>query len=281
MRLRHRHTFGLFFLALLLATPPGKGSLCAQTPTDTFRLVQRVALTARFAATDNLGQLYFITDENAVEKYTADGQFLFRYSNNRLGSAAWLDVTNPMKVLVWYADFRTVVFLNRSLTELGALNLISAGSPEVRTVALAADGNLWLYDEVAFQLKKLTPDGTVLFESQALNLLQTERINLHTLRDDGEKVWASDPDIGILCFDVYGQYQQTLPWKGISAFVLAPGRLEYLSDGRFHLENLRTFQSASIPLPAAALEAEARVWLSAGRVLIGLNDHLEVWTRGG
>jgi hypothetical protein len=273
-----KHRTGLAFkgaiwaiaLALTLTTH-------AQTPADSLRLLDSLPVQAAFATADNLGNIYVITPQNAVEKYSPDGTFQFRYTNNRLGEAAWLDVTNPLKVLVWYADFRTVVFLNRSLTALGELNLIRAGYPEVRTVAAAADGNLWLYDEVAFQLKKVTPEGQTKFESQALNLLQSERIAISCIRDKGAEVLASDAELGVLRFDVYAQFQQLLPWKGIVRFAVRRNTLAYLSPDAVHIEQLQVSASRSLPLPEAVRQAGRISWIAPGLLLVQNGDLLELW----
>lgn len=251
--------------------------LSAQTPADSFHLDRSLPITARFATTDNLGNLYLISPENALEKYAPDNQLLARYSNNRLGAAASIDVTNPLKILVWYADFRTLVFLDRTLNQLGELNLISAGYPEVRSVATAADGNLWLYDEVAFQLKKITPGGETRFESPALNQLLNGRINISAIRDNGNEVLATDPEQGILWFDVYAQYQRSLPRKNISSFALGAKHLGYLAGTNLHLEQLHAFASREILLPATALQPTAKYWLSTGCLLVQNGEQLEVW----
>jgi len=216
-----------------------------------------------------------------VEKYAPDGRLLTRYSNNRLGRATNLDVSNPQKVLVWYADFRTVVVLDRNLTVLGELNLISAGYPEVPTIAAAADGNLWLYDEVAFQLKKITPEGNVLFQSQALNMLQAARITITAIRDDGARVPATDPALGVLLFDVYGQYQRSLLWPGISTFVLEQNRLEYIADTVLRIEYLQGITTLEIPLPESAKSSGAQVWAAPNRLFVQREaaTEIEVWRR--
>ncbi len=270
----------LLFFSLLWVVSRCSG----QTPdraADSFSLLLILPVQARFATADNLGHLYLITATNAVEKYAPDGRLLTRYSNNRLGWAAGLDVSNPQKVLVWYADFRTVVVLDRNLTMLGELNLISAGYPEVRTIAAAADGNLWLYDEVAFQLKKITPEGNVLFQSQALNMLQANRITITSIRDDGSQVLASDPALGVLLFDVYGQFQRILPWSGIATFVLEQNCLEYLTDTALHIEYLQAFAARDIPLPESAKFPDARVWAAPNRLFVQREaaTEIEVWRR--
>ncbi|MCB9317370.1 MAG: hypothetical protein H6569_14625, partial [Lewinellaceae bacterium] len=249
----------------------------AQTPTDSLHLLDTLPIQATFATADNLGNIYVITTQNAVEKYSPDGTFQFRYSNNRLGAATALDATNPLKVLVWYADFRTVVFLNRSLTALGELNLIQAGYPEVRTVASAADGNLWLYDEVAFQLKKVTPEGQTKFESQALNLIQSKRIAINCIRDKGAEVLASDAELGVLRFDVYAQFQQVLPWKGIARFALRRNMLAYQGAAAVHIEQLQVPASRSLPLPDSVRQTGGTSWIAPGLLLVQNGEILELW----
>jgi len=278
MRIRN---FLVFCLAGAALQPIQLVCQSIHTPNDSFSLLLTLPLQVRFATADNLGNIYVITAQNALEKYAPDGRLLTRYSNNRLGTAAWLDVSNPMKVLAWYADFRTVVFLDRSLTLLGEVNLIRAGYPEVRVVAAAADGNLWLYDEVAFQLKKTTPEGKPLFESQALNMLQPERVAVAAIRDDGAQVLAADPALGVFCFDVYGQFQRTLSWVGISSFVLVQNRLEYLADGVLHVEHLPAFAPRNILLPDSAKFSGAEVWLAAQRLFIQhpAEAGVQVWGR--
>ena len=251
--------------------------LRSQTEQDSFQLEHSLAVTVRYATTDNLGNLYLITQQNAIEKYAPDQHLLCRYSNNRLGATTWLDVTNPLKVLIWYADFRTVVFLDRNLTQLGELNLLQKGYPEVRTVAATADGNIWLYDELAFQLKKISPSGETRFESPALNLLLPGRIQISAIRDNGLEVLASDPEQGILWFDIYAQFQRMLPWKNISSFVLGSNYLAYLSANHLHWEQLEAFDSAEMPLPASAKLPEAQVWLARGSLLVQNGEELEKW----
>lgn len=252
--------------------------LAAQTPAGTFRLVSALTVQAHYATTDNLGNVYLVTPQNALEKYAPDGRLLGRYSNSRLGPAAWIDTSNPLKILVWYGEFRTAVFLDRNMAALGEFNLIAAGFPEVRNLTMAADGNLWLYDETAFQLLKITPSGDRLFESQRLNQLHPGRTHITCLRDNGNEVLASDPETGVFWFDAYGQLVKFLPWKNIDSFVLRADRLEYLLEGALCREQLRTFASERLPLPPSARLHPALTWLSPqGYLLVQNGAVLEQW----
>lgn len=248
----------------------------AQSAGDTLRLLQTLPLRAALAASDNLSNIYIVTPDNSVEKYAPDGRRLARYSNNRLGKIARIDVSNPLKVLLWYADFRTAVFLDRSLTDLGELNLITAGYPEVRAIAAAQDGNLWLYDEVNFRLVKITPEGEKRYESQAMNLNEPVPERPSCLREGSDRVWMADGQ-GVFSFDLFAQFDRLLvPLAPVVEFDLPDTRLCYLAGNRIVMEHLLLPVSREIDLPEAMLSGKTAV-LSGGRLLLTGKETVEVF----
>lgn len=263
----------LFFVIACAASTTG----IAQSAGDTLRPVQTLPVNARFAVTDNLGNIYLINAENAVEKYAPDGRLLTRYSSNRLGSATLLDVSNPLKVLVWYADFRTALFLDRSLTALGELNLITAGYPEVRAIAASQDGNLWLYDEVNFRLVKITPDGEKRFESQALNQLGITPGQVSCILENNDRVFMADSTQGVLIFDLFAQFDRifTPAWP-VTTFQVVDQQIHYIAQDRIVMEHLRVRASREIALPAGA-GSDAAAMLAPRRLLLMRKDILDIW----
>lgn len=243
-------------------------SVISQAPADTLRLLYSLPVKAAFATLDNLSNLYVITPDNAIEKYAPDGRRLARYTNNRLGQAVRLDVSNPLKVLVWYADFRTALFLDRSLTDLGALNLIAAGYPEVRTVAAALDGNMWLYDEVNFRLVKITPEGGKRYESQVMNLLEPTPNRPSCIREGDDRVWMADSVQGIFAFDLFAQFDRTFaPQHPLTEFQIVDDQMHYLAGGKIIEEHLRVRASRAIEVASGILENKTAM-LSGGKLLV-------------
>ena len=235
---------------------------------DSFRLTLTLRVQAGFAAADNLGFIYLVTRQNAIEKYAPDGRLLTRYTNNRLGIASSLDVTNPLKVLVWYADFRTAVFLDRSLTDLGELNLIVAGYPEVRTVAAAQDGNLWLYDEANFRLLKVTPEGEKRYESQAMNLLEPAPNRPSCLGEGNDRVFLADSTEGVFVFDFFAQFDRSFaPQQRVTDFQIVDNQLHYLAGDRIIAEHLQVRASREIAIGAGALKDKTAL-LSGGKLIL-------------
>lgn len=249
--------------------------LAAQSP-DTLIWLQTLPLSANFATTDNLGNVYVLGHDNALQKFKADGQRLAHYSNNRLGPATSLDAANPLKLMLWYADFRTVVFLDRSLTELGSLQLDAVGFSLVRSVAMSFDGNLWVYDEALFKLKKITPEGSILFETPALNQLVATPPTADDLREIGNQVYLIDRKQGIFVFDQYATWVQTLVYPNAKEFYAVDGRQYYLTELGLVVRSTPLFREMTFALPKG-IDTKTRFRLAEQRLLIWDERELRIF----
>ncbi len=191
--------------------------------------------------TDNLGNIYALTVDNQVVKYTPDGLEQFRYPNRTLGEASLLDATNPFRLLLFFPQHQTVLILDRTLTDSGLLNLYRLGFQGVGAVGMASDGLLWVYDETSFLLKKIAADGTVMVSSSDLSLATGQPLHPVFLMEREQTVFLSDPSVGVLMFDAFGQYRKTIPITGLTEFQVMDDQLIYEQDGQlwsFHLSAL-------------------------------------------
>lgn len=215
----------LLWAGLLVAAGQLQAQQCV---VDSLAMTRLPVESVRLAARDHLDNIYLVTGSEGLEKYGRDGRLQKRYANNRLGRIASIDVSNPLKVLVWYGDFRTVVLLDRNLTFLGQLELLTGPWGEVRTVGAARDGNLWIYDDAAFTLRKIDPEGRELYVSQELNLLLQRRVQIAQLIETDDALLALTSSGSLLHFDPYAQFQGELPTESaLSVIGVHRGQLYY------------------------------------------------------
>jgi len=64
--------------------------------------------------TDHLGQFYMF-DDKQITKYDQKGNRVCSYSNNQLGSISHADVSDPLRIMLFYRDFNKLVFLDKNL----------------------------------------------------------------------------------------------------------------------------------------------------------------------
>src|SRR6202012_4840522 len=126
----------------------------AQQATD-FVLTRTLTADIADFAVDNLGNIYLLSKDNQLKKLSPEGDSLAVFNDvRRYGKISSIDVTNPLKILVYYREFTTILALDRYLNMINIIDLRNLGILQARAVGLAYDNNIWVYDELDAKLKR-------------------------------------------------------------------------------------------------------------------------------
>ena len=265
-------------LLLLLFLPFFSSSLSAQKEAKTYSLYKNIPIEARFLTTDKLQQSYLVNDQNDVIKFNPAGTEVFRYSNNKLGHLETIDVSNPFHILLYYPDYGSVLILDRTLSEINHYSLLDLGIPQTHALGVSFDNNIWIYDELAFRLRKHDEQGKVLVESVDLSAMLPESIHPISIRENNNQVYLHDPKTGILIFDVFGQYIKTIPFKNLSSLQVRDQHVFGLQDHQFYVWQIETGIKHPIKLPIK-LDQEIQIRLEQNS-LFALNEKgLQIFKR--
>lgn len=259
----------LFFLFIVSFSRTARGQ------DSTFQLIHTIFITTEFFVTDKLQQTYAVTPQNTIIKYTPDGKEQYRFSNNTLGNLGYVDATDPFNLLLYYPDYQLVVTLDRTLNETGRFSLIEAGVVQARTAGLSNDGNIWVYDEASFQLRKFSRTGDILFESQNLSLVLAKVSQPIQIIARENWVYLNDPAQGILIFDNFGQYFKTIAIQNISSFQILDSYLVYKQEKKILLYDLKSFFTNTIQLPENVEETN-QIQIQKNRLFVK-KDKIEVY----
>jgi len=242
-----------------------------------YDIVKEIPIKARLIATDKLQQLYVVTAKNDVIKYSPEGKELFRFTNNTLGELTHIDVTNPFSILLYYPDYLTVYTLDRTLNKTGEFNFIDLNLIDVKTVGMSNDNNVWLYDEVFYKIKKINRSGEVLRESENLTTQFGLQIEPNFILERENILYVNDPMLGIIVFDIYGQYMKTIEIKNLTSFQIMENQLIYQEKDElksFHLQSLAT---QIIDLPKAISE-DSHIEIRKSKLFIMKKDKVEIYS---
>lgn len=201
----------LFFLLI------GSG-VSAQTDTA-FSLIKTYNGDIAAFTVDNLDNIYILDSRNQVKKYNAAGDSVAVYNDIRkYGRATLIDVSNPLKVLLYYRDFATVVMLDRFLNPVNTIDLRKHNVFQAKAIAQSYDNKIWVYDEVESKLKKIGEDGKLLQETPDFRLLLDKSISPVKIADENKYVYLYDSTAGIYVFDYFGSLRnniQILKWQNV------------------------------------------------------------------
>ena len=240
----------LLFLFLLCFSVNSSLRLSAQNDSIQFTLIETLPYQAQVFATDKLQQSYLVNaSNNELIKFSPNGQVLFRFNNNRLGRLSHVDVANPFNVLLYYADYRTVITLDRTLSQTGEINLYDLDVIEVESVGMSNDNNIWLYDDVGFKLKKINHQGETLLESDNLNMSLDLRLMPNFILERDNLVFVNDPKEGIFVFDNFASFVKRIQIKDLQYFQVYNGQLIYLKEGQLVSFQMQALVNQEITLP--------------------------------
>lgn len=229
-------------LLLLFLALSGSASAQLLLPADSF------SAEGQMIAADKLGNVW-VAGGNRLLKFSPGQKTPLPYQEYRFGKIGMIDVSNPLKPLVYFPDFMTVVVLDKFLSPLVSYSFFELGYQNVTAVCNSTDGRFWFYDNIRFMLKKMDEAGKILRESPPLNQILKTSVQPTFIQEKDNQVLVNDPEQGILVFDVFAGYAKTLPVKNIRRFQLHGGKIYYCLQGMLCSWDPLTMEQKCIELP--------------------------------
>lgn len=155
--------------------------------------------------TDNLGNIYLLTATNQIKKVNENGDSTAVYNDvKRYGKIYSVDATNPLKVLVYYKDFSTIIVLDRLLNVQATIDLRKQNILQVTAITSSYDNNIWIFDELDSKIKKVDDNGNVLSESTDFRQIFNSVPSPSVMYDRDGFLYLYDSVKGLMVFDYYG-----------------------------------------------------------------------------
>ena len=217
---------------------------------STFKYMKIVPGSYSYMDVDVLDNIYLITENNQLKKIRANGDSLAVFNDvKKFGNPTLLDVSNPLKVLLYYKNFSTVIILDRFLTVRNTINFRNQNIFKVKTLATSYDNNIWIFDEQNVSLKKINEEGKVLNETIDLRQLFDTVPSPSQITDKNNFVYLYDENRGFYIFDYYGSFKNNLPflnWKHIAVY---GNKLMGFVGDTFYSYEINSFNLKSYKLP--------------------------------
>lgn len=236
--------------------------------TLSFTLERSIPGDFTYMSTDILGNLYLISSGNRLMKRNANGDSVAVFNEVRkYGNPSDIDVSNPMKVIVYYRNFSTAVILDRFLSVRNTIDLRRVQIFNARTVANSYDNNLWVFDEQEFKLKKIDDEGRLMQESADLRLVLDSVPAVTQILDQDNQVYLYDRDKGFFIFDYYGGWKNRLPLLQWEHIAISGKTLYGFSGRKMYSYALGTLDLQSFELPQSLGDFQS-VCINNGKIYL-------------
>lgn len=236
----------LVFLSIKFTACVTKKNI-AESPVHTLPQFD-IEIKPTLAEVDNLGRIFVVDDHNRIINFKSDLMEQYRYANTKSGLISSVDVTNPLKIVVFYDDFNQVKIIDNTLTIISELNLADK-YVDVSACGVTNDGHLWIYDPTQFKLIKISDTGVSVLETSNVNDFGMVNVKITDIREKGNYVILCDRSKGFYFFDNLGQYLFSFEAKDIQSFQFDGRSIYYYTPTGFKSYSLKFKERLLIGVP--------------------------------
>lgn len=228
---------------------------------------------------DNLGNIYLLTKDNQLKKLNANGDSLAVFNDIRRYGTIWsIDVTNPLKLLIFYREFTVIIELDRFLNIINTIDLHRLNILQAKAVGLAYDNNVWVYDELEAKLKRIGDDGSLVDQTTDFRQLFDSVPDPSIIRDQGGLVYLYDSTKGVYVFDHYGGLKTRVPLTGWLDFTVIDKNMLGRDRKKFFKYQLGTLDVQEEPIPASYKDA-LKIRITPTSIFVLKKTGLEIYSR--
>ncbi len=223
---------------------------------QTLRVEKAIPIPAPTAfSTNQTGRLFLGDTQGVVRAYDTTGRVTHFFSPPRVAEVAALEAGQHLRVFCFYRDLQEYLVLDRFLAPLPGYEKPVKIAPDetgfARLATLAADGQLWLFDDTDFSLKKYNPVTRRVSLHVPLELVLAGQDPLFvSLREYQNLVFLHDARSGVLVFDNAGNFRSKIAAEASGAVGFYGDELYFVRDGALHFLHLYNGTTRRLALPA-------------------------------
>lgn len=216
---------------------------------DSLIIIKEIPMHARLMTVDELGNIYVVKDDNSLVRYSDAGDSSAFYRSVQNGDISFVDASNPLKIVVYYALYNKVVLLDKMLAQMNEMDLRKLNIFSSSVVASSADGNLWVYDPFNAKLKKI--DEQFNEKSQSNDIRQEAQVvpSPTFMVERDWKVFLCDTANGIFIFDRYANYVNTIDIFNVKYLQVYGSQLLYRHQDSLYSWDMNRITSNVLLIP--------------------------------
>ena len=192
---------------------------------------------------DELGYYTFF-DHDMIEKLDTNGTPMFRQSVKMYGKIDCIDVSSPMKPLVFFQEQQAFIFLDNTLTPYQRPTRMSDLGVSYGTLICYSNQSdrFWIYDQDNSKLTLYLNDGRKHIETDNLAGILDIQNPIQLLERNGF-LYLVDEHSGVFVFDMFGTFIDFFKIPTVEWIQAGERNIYYIQDGKLWSLNRKTRQT--------------------------------------
>ena len=230
-----------FFISFLLIFPIA--GQATNHPTDSIRI------QGNEFKVDLLGNIYW-TEHTTLKKYNPEKGNTIEYTNTFLGEIEKYDVSNPLKILVYYETHNQLLFLDKNLSEIASpVSLDNINLSQVGAICTSHNGGFWILNSMSQRIEHYNQNLQLTTETTTLPELYTSSRTNFTLIEKNNMLYCVIPGCCLYTFDLYGNFNKKHPLKIVNNIQIINKNIFYFYENSLTRYNLNTLDKDTINVP--------------------------------
>lgn len=176
-----------------------------------FPILQKSYFPCDFFHCDAFGNLYIVRNQTIL-KFDSIGKQVATYDNSKNGKISSIDISNPLKIMIFYSESNKIQFIDRTLSPLdNEIDLLSIVSENVDLVCTSYSNSLWFYPTNGAMLYKANNQAVIILTVELLNQISLSDFKASQLIEYGDFIYLANPQKGVIIFDKWGSIIKQIP----------------------------------------------------------------------
>ena len=164
----------------------------------------------KYFRVDDLGYVYTL-DNRTLVKHDVAGDTLFVFSQMNVGAPSQLDVSNPLRPMLFYRETGSLLLLDNTLSEQRMLRLWETGVGLPEWVASGVNQEFWVYDALSKEVLRVNERMAVQARTGYLPASTGREPKVIGMAERHEQLILADASYGLWVFDRFGSLTKRIP----------------------------------------------------------------------
>ena len=212
-------------------------------------LIDSVKISGNQFKVDILGNIYW-TEYNTLKKYSPESRSVIEYTNTFLGEIAKYDVSNPLKILIYYNTQNQILYLDKNLSEIiSPLSLDQTNIPEVDAICTSHQGGFWILNPINQRIEHYNQNVSTTIESDTYpELFQKDNIEIQ-LEEKNNMLYCFIQNCCLWTFDLYGNFIKKHPLKNVDNIQIINENIFYFYKSTLNKYNINSLEKYTLTTP--------------------------------
>ncbi len=204
------------------------------------------------------GQCYFAQTDKLNNVWVLDGPELIcfdknlkkigSYANLMLGNPSTIDVSDPLKVALFYPQTKSLVLLNSKLAVIGnPISLSDQGIGDAILACRSGKRGFWIYDRSKGEIIHFDSNLDQSGQKIILDVSYSDQIPIYMQESSGV-LYVAFKGKGISRFDAFGATLAQLPMSIDSHFLVSSNKIYYQANDKSFVYDIENHKNIPLDL---------------------------------